>query len=332
MNEKHLRVLTAIATGSVRFVEFGLTNVCVSQCSFCKIWQQKPKVFVDPHAALKAIDRMAELGVVHVTLTGGEPLVHPNVIDFVRRCTERCIISAVLDAAPSLIKEEKLSRLDEAGADIISISLDSDDSKVMEDSRNVPHIMKDMEKAVSLVRRTRIRSMASVLIWNGNHDRMEKVFARAIDLGFDFISVNYPTFSQSDVYPLGGAGISLPREKVIDSLKSVIELKKGGKYRIVNASRSMENIIDYLEDPSSARFPCRGGNRVLFVDWFLHVRPCMYLPTVLGNILTMEKGQLMREKCNQCSMSWYRDFSAFFSGMKSFPLLWDSLRESRNIL
>jgi MoaA/NifB/PqqE/SkfB family radical SAM enzyme len=250
--------------------------------------------------------------------------MHPNIIAFVQKCTSRHIHNAVLDAAPALITDERLDLLDEAGNDMISISLDSDDPKVLEESRRIPNIMRDMEDALKRIKRTKIKSMASILIWNNNHDRMEKLFAKATDMGFDLISVNYPTFSKSVVYPLGGEGISLSRELVIQSLESVIEIKKQNRYSIVNSTVSMQNIIQYLKDPSQVRYECLGGSRVMFVDWFGDVRPCMQLPQVLGNILTMTKDDFEKTPCNKCSMSWYRDFSTFFHGVKSFPIYWEA--------
>src|ERR1035441_82763 len=243
MNPKHKHILRTFLTGSLRLAEFAITNVCIAKCTFCDIWKQKPKVFVAKEKALLAIDKLADLGVSHITLTGGEPLMHPNIIDFVNKCTSRNIHSAVLDAAPSLITDARLDLLDEAGNDMISISFDSDDPKVLEESRRIPNLMRDMEDAVKRMKRTKIKSMASILIWNNNHDRMEKLFAKATDMGFDLLSVNYPTFSKSVVYPLGGEGISLSRDLVIKSLESVIELKKQKRYAIVNSRVSMENII-----------------------------------------------------------------------------------------
>ena len=328
MNPKHKRILKTFLTGSLRLAEFALTNVCIAKCTFCDIWKQKPKVFVDREKALLAIDNLADLGVSHITLTGGEPLMHRNIVDFVKKCTSRNIHNAVLNAAPSLITDARLDLLDEAGNDIVSISFDSDDPKVLEESRKIPHIMRDLEDAVKRMKRTKIKSMASILIWNNNHDQMEKLFAKATDMGFDLISINYPTFSKSVVYPLGGEGISLSRDLVIKSLESVIELKQKKRYRIVNSRVSMENIIRYLKDPSTVRYECLGGSRVMFVDWFCDVRPCMQLPQVLGNILTMTKRDFKTVPCNQCNMSWYRDLSTFFYGVKSFPIYWESATSS----
>src|ERR1022692_3735045 len=331
MKPKHKHILKTFLTGSIRFAEFALTNVCIAKCTFCGIWKQKPKIFVNKEKALLAIDKLADLGVAHITLTGGEPLMHPNIVAFVNKCTSRNIHSAVLNAAPSLITDARLDLLDEAGNDMISISFDSDDPKVLEESRRIPNLMRDMEDAVKRMKRTKIKSMASILIWNNNHDRMEKLFAKATDMGFDLISINYPTFSRSVLYPLGGEGISLSREMVIKSLESIIELKKKKKYRIVNSIASMKNIIQSLKDPSKVRYACLGGNRVMFVDWFCDVRPCMQLPNVLGNILTMTKDDFATEPCNRCNMSWYRDFSTFFHGVKSFPVYLESITSAKGI-
>jgi len=329
MNPKHKHIVKTFLSGSIRFAEFAVTNVCIAKCTFCDIWKQTPKVFIAREKALLAIDRLADLGVAHITLTGGEPLMHPDIVAFVKQCTARHIHSAVLDAAPALITDRRLDLLQDAGCDMISISLDSDDAAVLEASRGIPGIMKGIEDAVTRMKRTRIKSMASVLIWNNNHDRMEQLFAKATDMGFDLISVNYPTFSNSGVYPLGGEGISLSRDLVIRSLESVIALKAQQRYAIVNSRVSMQNIIQYLKDPSRVRYPCLGGSRVMFVDWFGDVRPCMQLPQVLGNILTMTGSELKPVPCNKCNMSWYRDFSTFFHGIKSFPIYWETITSAK---
>jgi MoaA/NifB/PqqE/SkfB family radical SAM enzyme len=331
MTAKHKNILKTFLNGSMRLAEFAITNECIAKCSFCDIWKQRPRQYVDKEKGLQAIDKLADFGVAHITLTGGEPLLHPNIIDFAKKCTSRNIHNAVLDAAPSLITEPILDGLEEANTDMISISFDSDDPNVCESSRRIKDILPQIEDAVHRIKRTKIKSMASILIWNDNHERMEQVFQKSVDMGFDHISVNYPTFSKSVLYPLGGEGISLSKPMVVKALERIIEIKKLNKYPIVNSIASMQNIIQYLTDPATVRYECLGGNRVMFVDWFLDVRPCMQLPQVLGNILTMTKDDFATEPCNRCNMSWYRDFSTFFHGTKSFPVYLESAMSSRGL-
>jgi hypothetical protein len=59
----------------------------------------------------------------------------------------------------------------------------------------------------------------------------------------------------------------------------------------------------------------------------------MQLPDILGNILTtMEEKDLRRAPCNNCNMSWYRDFSTFFQGLRSIPILFEAVFNARGLL
>ncbi|MDR1439211.1 MAG: radical SAM protein [Clostridiales bacterium] len=322
---KKRNIAINLLKGRLKCAEFALTNACASKCTFCNIWKQSPKVFVGREQGLKAIDRLAEFGVSHITLTGGEPLLNPHIAEFAARATKNRMNSAVLDAAPQLLlRNGMIGRLEDAGTDMISISFDSADPDVMAQSRQIDGIMDGIAEAVAQIKRTAMKSMASVLIWNGNHDKLDEVCAKAQELGFDIISLNYPTFSKSNVYELGGDGIAMPRESIVSALEEAIRLKESKKYHIINSVMSMRNIIDFLTDPATVKYQCLGGKRVLFVDWFLNVHPCMQLATSLGNILTMDEKDLDIESCNACNMSWYRDFSMLFNGWRSIPALIES--------
>jgi MoaA/NifB/PqqE/SkfB family radical SAM enzyme len=330
---KKLHIAKTYLANKLKFCEFAVTNACIAKCDFCDIWKQQPKVFVDKDKALQAIDRLADFGVGHLTLTGGEPLLHPNIIDFVKKASKRNMHNAVLDAAPQLLmRNDILARLEDSGCDLLSISFDSGDPVTMAKSRKIDDIMGQMAKAMELVKKTRLKTMASVLIWNDNFNKLEEVCARAKNMGYDLISLNYPTFSKSQVYPLGGDAINFSREDVIHGLEEGIRLRKTGKYGIINSEISMRNIINYLKDPSSVKYYCHGGTHVLFVDWFFDVRPCMQLPDILGNILTMKEKDLHRAPCNNCNMSWYRDFSTFFQGFRSIPILFEAALNTRGLL
>lgn len=318
---KQLNFVRGLLRNKIRFCEFALTNTCSAQCSFCTIWQQKPKVSVDIDKALKTIDRLAKLHVKFITLTGGEPIIHPHVEDIVQRCTDRGMISSVLLADPRLLTENKLNALSKAGVDMIAISMDHYEDSVLYESRKIEGLTSKIEDAVSRINaKGGIDSMASILISTYNHKSLEVLFERVKEIGFTSIAINYPEFSQSPVYTLGGEGINLTKQEVAAALEDVIRLKKKG-YNIVNPELSIKNIISYLVGNGS-KYKCYGGSRVLFVDWYFHVHPCMHLADNYGDILDMKEKDLKKKSCDACNMSWYRDISIYFSGIKSIrPIL-----------
>jgi MoaA/NifB/PqqE/SkfB family radical SAM enzyme len=318
---KQLNFVKGLLRNKIRFSEFALTNTCSAQCSFCTIWQQKPKVSVNIDKALKTIDKLADLHVKFITLTGGEPVIHPHVEDIVQRCTDRGIISSILVADPRLLTENKLNSIADAGIDMIAISLDHYEDSVLYESRKIEGLTSKIENAVSRINaKGGIDSMASILISTFNHTSLEKLLERSKEMGFKSIAINYPEFSQSPVYTLGGEGINLTKQEVATALEEVIRLQKKG-YNIVNPELSMKSIISYLIGKGS-KYKCFGGYRVLFVDWFFHVHPCMHLADNYGDILDMKENDLRKKGCDACNMSWYRDMSIYFNGIKSIrPIL-----------
>jgi MoaA/NifB/PqqE/SkfB family radical SAM enzyme len=334
-NAKMRNIALKYIRGRLRCAEFAVTNACTAKCSFCNIWKQQPKVFTDRERSLAAIDRLADLGVAHICFTGGEALLHPHIIEFVERASRRRMNVAMLLADPRLLtRREMTQRLEASGCDTVSISFDSGDPEQMAKSRQIPGIMDEMERAMEAVRRTSMRSMASVLIWNDIYDRMDTVCDKALSMGFDFIALNYPTFSDSDVYELGGAAISLPKERVAEALEDCIRLKREKGVPFLNLAGSMQNVADYLRDPAFARYACHGGRRVLFLDWFFRLHPCMQLPDTLGpgDIFAVQDRDLDTPPCNRCGMSWYRDLSAFFHGARSFPLIREALQDGMDYM
>ena len=322
---KQIESVFQYLTGNYRACEFALTNICVSKCSFCGIWKQEKKIIVDKDKALKTIDILADIGVRFITLTGGEPLIHPNIGELVQRCSDRGMFTTVLDADPRLLTEAKVHELKKSEVDAVCISIDHYTDEVEYEARKIKNMQSHIELALQKLRRERITAVASILISNFNHTELEKLFRRCRELGFDFIAINYPEHSLSPVYELGGSMVNLTPEQIITALDEVIRLKKKG-FRLINPTPSMVNIIKYLRK-EAVDYHCFGGNRVLFVDWFFDVYPCMHLSKSLGPVFGLSRGKLLKEKCNSCNMSWYRDFSIYFDGIKSVKPLAKSVKE-----
>lgn len=322
-----LHLIRDFLTGKMKVCEFALTNCCSSKCSFCSIWKQQPKVMVDKEKAFEAIEKLDKLGVRFVTLTGGDPLLHKDVIEIIKKCKKHNIITALLNADARLVSEETARKLAEAKLDFISISVDHYTKRIIEDSRKIENLKEYIENAVRLLKKYKLKTSASILICDYNHKELKELFDYCLDIGFDELALNYPEFSESPVYKLGGSAISLSKEDVVKALEKCIELKKQG-YPIINPIDSMRDIMRFLKNKKT-KYLCTGGRYVFFVDWLFDVYPCMHHAKPMGNLFELKKEDFKDLKCNACNMSWYRDFSIYFRNVHS---IWPVIHELKQII
>ncbi len=100
-----------------------VTRRCNLACTYCNEFDD----FSQPVATdelLHRIDLLAKLGTTIITLTGGEPLLHPELEAVIRRVRDRGIL-AVLVTNGYLLTVDRIQRLNRAGLDRMQISVDN---------------------------------------------------------------------------------------------------------------------------------------------------------------------------------------------------------------
>ena len=99
-----------------------LTDRCNLDCSYCTEYDNSrphPKL-----ADLKLwIRKIRDLGTMRIALVGGEPLMHPNVVEIVRYCRELGFATS-LTTNGFLLTRRLLAELEEAGLQVMQISVD----------------------------------------------------------------------------------------------------------------------------------------------------------------------------------------------------------------
>jgi MoaA/NifB/PqqE/SkfB family radical SAM enzyme len=100
-----------------------VTRRCNIACAYCNEFDDFSKP-VPTEDLARRIDQLARLGTTIVTLTGGEPLLHPELDDVIRRVRARGMI-AILVTNGYLLTIERIKRLNRAGLDRLQISVDN---------------------------------------------------------------------------------------------------------------------------------------------------------------------------------------------------------------
>ncbi len=96
---------------------------CNLDCGYCNEYD-KTSDPVPLATMLRRIDRLAELGTTIITLSGGEPTLHPDLDAIVARIRERGAIATLITNG-LLLTPERIGRLNRAGLDYLQISIDN---------------------------------------------------------------------------------------------------------------------------------------------------------------------------------------------------------------
>jgi MoaA/NifB/PqqE/SkfB family radical SAM enzyme len=96
---------------------------CNLSCAYCNEFDDHSSP-VPTQDVFRRVDRLAELGTGIITLSGGEPLLHPDLDEIIRRIRGHGSIATLITNG-YLLSRERIRRLNRAGLDHLQISIDN---------------------------------------------------------------------------------------------------------------------------------------------------------------------------------------------------------------
>ena len=96
---------------------------CNIDCGYCNEYDKVSKP-VATEAMLSRIDHLALLGSSVVAFSGGEPLLHPDLDDIIRRIRHHGMMAGLITNG-YLLSPKRIGALNDAGLDFLQISIDN---------------------------------------------------------------------------------------------------------------------------------------------------------------------------------------------------------------
>jgi len=96
---------------------------CNLSCAYCNEYDDFSKPIV-LEVMFRRVDRLAALGTTIISLSGGEPLLHPQLEEIIRRVRRRGILAGMITNG-YLLTPPRIERLNRAGLDHLQISIDN---------------------------------------------------------------------------------------------------------------------------------------------------------------------------------------------------------------
>src|ERR1700720_1744254 len=96
---------------------------CNLDCGYCNEYDQVSKP-VPIEEMKRRLDILADMGTSIITISGGEPLMHPELEEIIRHIRKRGMIAGMITNG-FLLSKERIGTLNEAGLEHLQISIDN---------------------------------------------------------------------------------------------------------------------------------------------------------------------------------------------------------------
>ncbi|OPL08706.1 MAG: cyclic pyranopterin phosphate synthase MoaA [delta proteobacterium ML8_F1] len=114
---------------NINYLRISVTDRCNLRCKYCMPEKGVEKIAREDILSYEEIDKivgvMARLGVDKIRLTGGEPLVRPDIVTLVKKIRSHPQIREITMTTNGIYLEEMAEDLKKAGLNRVNISLDT---------------------------------------------------------------------------------------------------------------------------------------------------------------------------------------------------------------
>lgn len=238
---------------------------CNLECAYCNEYEKGTKPV--PLDEVKGwVNKLADLGTAHVTISGGEPMMHPELDEIIAHIRKRGMISGLITNGYYL-SPRRIHRLNRAGLEYLQISIDNvEPDEISEKSLNrLDKKLRWLSEYAEF--EVNINSVLGAGIKNPGDALV--ITKRAIELGFK-TTVGIIHEDGGRLKPLG-----VEEQRIYREIRQLIRRQHGFLMRELSLesdrlNRFQENLV--AAKPNEWR--CRAGARYLYIDEFGKVQYC----------------------------------------------------------
>jgi MoaA/NifB/PqqE/SkfB family radical SAM enzyme len=218
---------------------------CNLSCAYCNEFDDYSQP-VPLEEMLRRIDKLAALGTSLVTISGGEPLLHPDLDDIIYRIRKRGMLAGLITNGYLLVRE-RIERLNRARLDFLQISIDN----VQPDDVSMKSLKVLDRKLILLARYAKFDVNINSVVGSGVRSPEDALMIarRAVELGF-ISTVGIIHDGHGQLRPLN------EREHSVYE-----QVKRLGKRHFARYNRFQDHIAQAMP----FEWKCRAGARYLYI-------------------------------------------------------------------
>jgi MoaA/NifB/PqqE/SkfB family radical SAM enzyme len=270
--------------------QVGLTNACPQKCAYCYSRGRKGEP-MDTEAILRVVRDLREMGVFWLGFTGGEPLLNRDIVRITEVAAADCAVK--LFTSGFGLTEELAAGLRDAGLFSVSVSLDHWSEEVHDRGRGFPGAYGTALRAVET-----FRNVGGVQVGISSVLSKELIRPDKVEEFLRFLSgLGVHEAWLSEAKPSAPAFWS---DEFIISEKERCELMRLQDRWNKNGGITV-NYLGHFE--SGSHFGCNAGSKMIYVDAFGEVSPCVFTPLTFGNVRERSLREIFTEMSARFSPS-----------------------------
>ena len=272
-----------LLSGSVgpSHAQIGLTNACPQKCAYCYNKNRTGKL-MDKETIIQTIRDLKQLGVFWLGFTGGEPLLNKDIVAITESVGDGCalkLFTTGCNLSPSLATDLK-----KAGLFYVSVSLDHWSEPEHDRIRGYQGAFQIALKAIEIFKNQGFHvSVSTVLTKESFREATIEHFLEFLTgLGVHEAWLSEAKPAVADLWNPQSVINEMEREKIA-ALQD--RYNKQGKLTL--------NYLGHFE--GKEHFGCTAGHKMVYIDAFGEVSPCVFIPMSFGNVQSQPLPDIFRE-------------------------------------
>jgi len=270
----------------IRMIAWEVTRSCNLARSFCRAASEQEAYpnELSKSECFQLIDEIVVCSRPIIVLTGGEPLLRPDIFD-IAEYGRRKGLMIVMAPNGTLLCDENIDKIIRSGIKRISVSLDGPDAASHDKLRRFPGAFNLACQGIERAKKAGVEFQINSTISKSNILRLPEIIDLAKGLG----AVAHHIFL---LVPTGRAKEMVNEELTVleyeEALRFLAEEKEGSSLEIKITCAPHFNRILLQEHSSSfltlAGRGCMAGSGFCFISHMGDVQPCGYLEIKCGNV------------------------------------------------
>lgn len=280
---------------ALRLVAWETTRNCNLACMHCRASATHGPFSgeLDTDGAFRLLDQISQVGKPIIILTGGEPLLRPDIFDIARYGTQKGL-RMVMAPNGTLITEKFVKQMADAGIQRISISLDGATRETHDRFRGIDGAFEGALRGIKLAKEAGVEFQVNTTITKTNLKEIPDIQELAIKLGAVAHHIFLLVPTGRGKYIVDQEITAAEYERTLNWFydqreKSPLQLKATCAphyYRILRQRAKQEGKAVTFKTHGMDAFTrgCLGGTGFCFISHRGIVQPCGFLDVNCGDI------------------------------------------------